>query len=158
MHPREVKTIIANRGFVIDFLLKQRNILSSGCWEFTGYKCRGYGMVSRKFGGVQINCRINRIIGILYLGLSGDKKIYVLHKCDNPSCFNPEHLYLGNQEMNMQDMCLRNKHRGKLDGESVVAIREKIASGISDKDIAETYGSSRSLITMIRLNRIWRFV
>lgn len=83
-------------------LLRHRYIHpETGCWIWTGAKDdEGYGEIW--ILGKQ--CRLNRIIGHLYFGLNlEDKKILVLHKCHNKSCFNPAHLELGSNSKNMSD-------------------------------------------------------
>lgn len=77
----------------------------SGCWNWIGCKDRGgYGYV--RIGKIQIGA--HRYIYTLYKGEIGDK--FVLHTCDNPSCVNPEHLFLGTQTDNMQDMISKGRH------------------------------------------------
>jgi len=77
----------------------------SGCWEWTGGKAKGYGTIS--VGGH--NRLAHRTIweaahGNIPTGL------WVLHKCDNPACINPDHLFLGTAKDNAID-CIR-KGRG----------------------------------------------
>lgn len=62
--------------------------------------------------------------------------LWILHKCDNPPCVNPEHLFLGNRIMNMKDMvqkgrsCIGERHgQAILRSDQIVVIREKYLSG-----------------------------
>lgn len=76
-----------------------------GCWLWTSYKKQGYGYF-------RIN---NKDIGahrVSYELIYGpfDKCLFVCHKCDNPPCVNPDHLWLGTNQDNMEDMY--NKNRG----------------------------------------------
>lgn len=90
----------------------------------------------------------------------------VLHKCDNPRCVNPEHLFLGTQGDNMIDK--KNKGRSpkgewhcaaKLTAQDVIAIRERYAEGnISQAKLAAEYNVSRGGIADIVKRRNWRHV
>lgn len=72
----------------------------TGCWEWTGaHDSNGYGMISRNGRRV----RLHRLVAQLVLGLASDDTRIVLHKCDNPGCFNPDHLTIGTQGDNMVD-------------------------------------------------------
>jgi hypothetical protein len=87
-------------------LLANRTIDSNGCWNWTG------GLTSAGYGRVHFitrNVGVHRLAAHLWLGMSMDSEEFVCHRCDNPKCFNPEHLFLGTQKDNMQD-CSR-KHR-----------------------------------------------
>ena len=75
---------------------------SGGCWTWLGAKNnQGYGNfnVGGKFE------RAHRIAYCLSIG-EVPAGLFVLHHCDNPSCVNPKHLFLGTQKDNMQD-CLK---------------------------------------------------
>src|SRR4051812_17585161 len=85
----------------------KRYISENGCWEWIGARNpKGYGMIS-------IDSRmyvVHRIMAELYLGLDpSDKNAHVRHSCDNPSCFNPEHLLVGTNDDNVQDRFDRHK-------------------------------------------------
>lgn len=72
------------------------------CWEWTGYRLPGgYGQTSYK-GHRQLAHRA------MYMYIQGIDSIpkgnVVMHTCDNPSCVNPEHLVLGTQQQNIDDM------------------------------------------------------
>jgi hypothetical protein len=85
---------------------KRRN----GCWEWTAFKNKsGYGSFSFRGGMI----RTHRASWILTNGEipkgEGFHGTCVLHKCDNPSCVNPEHLFLGTQSENIQDRNIKGR-------------------------------------------------
>lgn len=98
--------------------------------------------------------------------------LYVLHKCDNPVCTNPKHLFLGTQIDNMKDMSAKGRRIGrptsgkgeraggaKLTEKQVLAIRSRYAmGGVSQCALAKRYGLTPSPIGQI-INRItWRHI
>lgn len=75
------------------------------CWPWTGAKhFRGYGACAPGYG----DCRAHRV-SWLYTHGSLPKGLGVLHKCDNPICVNPAHLYLGDQKANAADKVARGR-------------------------------------------------
>ena len=70
----------------------------NGCWEWQGSKnADGYGTISARCK----QFRTHRVVWQLIFGEIGN--LHVCHSCDNPSCCNPEHLFLGTNQQNMQD-------------------------------------------------------
>jgi hypothetical protein len=87
-------------------ILERITIKENECWEWNLYKNeRGYGTTTYRRKPGQ---RVNRICWVLWKG-EIKEGLYVLHKCDNPSCCNPEHLFLGTHEDNMKDMALKGR-------------------------------------------------
>lgn len=83
--------------------------VSNGCWNFTGYlNPDGYGMMRVKDSQNSFMVTTHRLS--FYLHHSDPNEMYVCHTCDNPSCVNPEHLFLGDQYDNMQDMVRKDRH------------------------------------------------
>jgi hypothetical protein len=79
----------------------------TGCWNWTGNLYpSGYGRM--RFYGVAM-C-VHRIAAHLFLGLPRGSKLFVLHHCDNRKCFNPKHLFLGTQKLNIEDMVAKGRH------------------------------------------------
>lgn len=85
---------------------------TSSCWVWTGSKNnKGYGVFKHKNGTYAHR------YSYLIFNKALPKKICVCHKCDNPSCVNPKHLFLGTQKENLFD-CLK-KGRLKVFGKPV---------------------------------------
>lgn len=90
------------------FMTKIAAASAEDCWLWLGYRDKRGRGIMRAFGKPMYASRVSYILthGSIPEGL------YVLHKCDNPSCVNPNHLFLGSQQDNMQDMA--NKKRSTL--------------------------------------------
>lgn len=88
--------------------------------------------------------------------------LLVCHKCDNPPCIRPDHLFLGTPKDNMQD-CARKGRRArhgitmncKLDAEAVRMIRKLYDAGYSIKWIASLFEVKRGAIDRIGSRRTW---
>ncbi len=89
----------------------------------------------------------------------------VCHRCDNPPCCNPSHLFLGTQADNMHDRDAKGRtviRRGeesavaKLTRADVVQIRS--ISGVSQAEIGRRFGILQPQVSAIRLRRAWRHV
>ena len=90
------------------------------------------------------------------------KGLCVCHKCDNPSCINVDHLFLGTQQENIADMV--NKERqakgetqrsAKLTEGEVLAIR---GSSLSGRQLGEMYNVGESTISRILTRRTWKHI
>lgn len=78
-----------------DKFLSKIKVVASGCWEWQGrLNQAGYGELGR-------HTRAHRVSYALHK--SDPQGLCVLHKCDNPPCVNPEHLFLGTRKDNNQD-------------------------------------------------------
>lgn len=92
---------------VAEHLIAHRHITERGCWEWTGLLSKsGYGKITWRAHG---DLRVHRVAAMLWLGMAPDDARFVCHHCDNPPCFNPQHLFLGTAKDNQLD-CVR-KHR-----------------------------------------------
>lgn len=126
-----------------------------GCINWTGpTRPNGYGIAyyhGKIFGAHRLVYML-LVRGIPY-------GLYVLHKCDNRRCVNPEHLFLGTHRDNMRDMvekhrhCHRERHnRAKLTEQDVADIRNSTeATG----KLTARYGVSASAIHRVRTGKYW---
>lgn len=130
------------------------------CWPWQAFRNPlGYGMV--RFDGRSMLA--HRVSWMLTHGDPG--ALCVLHRCDNPPCVNPEHLWLGTRADNTADMCAkqRDRHpageahgRAQLTRATVDQIRAAFRSGKRQVDIATELGIPKGRVYQIVRGRQWR--
>lgn len=128
------------------------------CWNWMASKNKtGYGY----FGIKGKNWKSNRAAWML---TNGDipNGLSVCHHCDNPSCCNPVHLFLGTHTDNIRDGFNKNRYpkthesRGvKLTSNQVIEIRRLCEEGMRKRDIAQMYGVCRGTIGKISRRELW---
>jgi hypothetical protein len=99
--------------------LEQKTDKSGGCWNWLGGKSKeGYGRI------VIMGKRLytHRVMWESTNG-SIPNDLDVLHSCDNPSCINPSHLFLGTHQDNMTDRNIKGRSSKKLSKEDVIEMR-----------------------------------
>lgn len=91
-------------------LLEHKVVKPNGCWELnTTTFPNGYSRVSVE----GVYHMAHRISAELYLK-NFDAMLNVLHKCDNPTCWNPEHLFQGTQKDNLLDCSNKKRHHNSI--------------------------------------------
>lgn len=81
----------------------------------------------------------------------------VLHLCDNRRCVNPDHLALGSQLDNMQDMLSKNRQASKLSPEDVVEIKRLLATTrMLKQSIALQFDISPAQVSRIASGKNWK--
>jgi hypothetical protein len=136
---------------------------NGGCWEWTAATYRGgYGHFRRKVEGKWKMVKAHRYSYELFNGPL-EKSLFVCHKCDNPSCVNPEHLFLGTAKENSDDKLKKGRFRGGrnpnhkwLTQEVVDAIREDYKKGLSQIELVRKYGHNRSQVCRVVNHQTWK--
>lgn len=158
----------AEDGFTERFWSYVSKGTESECWVWTGHRHRfGYGMISRV--GQHSMLTAHRVSWELTNGPIQDGK-QVLHKCDNPPCCNPAHLFLGTHLDNMADAVAKGRlsfpvmrgesnPKARLTEGQVVEIRKRYAAGgISIRKLAAEYGVTFAPVQLIIAGKTWRHV
>ena len=125
------------------------------CWEWKACKDnKGYGQLVFQ----QKHFQSHRFSWIIQEGdIPEDMKI--CHKCDNRSCVNPAHLFIGTQKENLLDMASKGRHANlKMTKEDVLNVRLLIKQKVPDSVIARRYGVSQSSIYYIKNGKNWSWL
>lgn len=150
-----------------DFWSKVSRRAPSECWEFTGARDEnGYGRLSVYSHGTSLAHRKawEETNGPIPPGM------FVCHRCDNPPCCNPGHLFLGTNLDNTRDRVAKGRPGGtrsplrgesalnaKLDAEKVREIR-RLAEQTGGPELARRFGVAHSLIYRIVRRKAWAHV
>lgn len=139
--------------------------IADGCWEWQGSRApKGYGRFS--LGGYGRYEQAHRFAWILAHGQIPNQ-LHVLHRCDNPPCCNPEHLFLGTNAENYADRVRKGRdgasfrpgdlcRTAKLKWRQVEEIRALWASGqASKREIASRFGVRPSTVHKIIIGETW---
>jgi hypothetical protein len=101
--------MIENKNNVFQRLIRHMAInKTSGCWEWVGSKRNGYGriIIGSRTDGTRKSMSAHRVSYELKYG-EIPEGMEVCHKCDNPCCVNPDHLFLGTRQDNIDDRVRR---------------------------------------------------
>lgn len=149
------------------------------CWEWMGARTKkGYGVFCAT---KRIRITAHRASWVFHRG-EIPNGLHVLHKCDNPACVNPTHLFIGTNADNVADKLAKGRQpsnakeknpmwrnykaaaRGakvggsKLNDEQVREIRKENKSGISQISLAKKYGVTQANIWGIVHDRTWTHI
>lgn len=147
---------------------------SNKCWEWVGAKSsEGYGRYNYQVDRKQKHMAAHRLSYTLFIGPIKDK-FFVCHKCDNPCCVNPDHLFLGTHKENMDDMRHKGRsnykfaHRenrfiGEKNGRVVLSEGDVIKvlqmrGHASERDVARTFNVAHSSIRRIWIGATWKHI
>lgn len=136
---------------------------SSGCWEWTGtLEKNGYGRVRTSNPRRQVF--VHRASWELAHGPIPEG-LFVLHKCDNPKCVNPVHLFLGTQQDNIDDMRQKGRAinvRGERHGRAKITevqareiLARYAAGGITQQALADEYRLHPIYLNKIITGKSW---
>ena len=149
-------------------MLAKRRIDENGCWIWTGRTINtGRGTINDPFAPGNQRTTVHRVAAMLWLGFDPASGLHVLHHCDNPPCFNPDHLFIGTHADNMRDMAEKGRaatrrgedhHLAVLDETDVKAIRSLRQSGWLLRELGARFGVTMAQISYICLRKNWRHI
>jgi hypothetical protein len=142
----------------------------NGCINWTGWKDKqGYGRVwigskVLKTGRAVLTHRLSAAV---WLGFDLGSRLQVLHKCDNPSCINPDHFFFGTNDDNVADKMAKGRNgcaRGERNGASTLTapivsqIRLDRTNGAKYSSMSSKYGIPPNYLCKIVTRQRWAHV
>ena len=132
------------------------------CWEWMGTRHKkGYGEFTLPN---KVGIKAHRYSWISINGEISDGLV-VCHRCDNPPCCNPAHLFLGTHKTNKEDSIIKRRHafgekagKAKLKESDVMEIRRLDKAGVVRLHLAKQFGISGRNVTSICRLETWRHI
>jgi hypothetical protein len=139
------------------------------CWVWQDRLDKdGYGFIGRggKYGG---QVRAHRFSYQMHYGVDPGE-LFVCHKCDNPSCVNPHHLFLGDYSANNKDSYSKGRNpnpirrgedsqQSRLTEDDVRTLRHRYATEqVTQQKLAEEYGISQVAVGCIIRRKTWSHI
>lgn len=131
------------------------------CWNWAGSRDeKGYGMF--RISPLK-TFRAHRFSFLIFIGALNKEQI-ICHRCDNPACVNPSHLFQGTHQDNVTDCINKNRRanlsgpshgNAKLDWPDIERIRRIHLEGVPQRQIATEYGVSQSCVWNIVKEITW---
>ncbi len=143
------------------FELAPKIVTGSGCIEWQGYKSQyGYGIIQSKMYGSTGAHRV--AYAIAHGPVPPD--VHACHRCDNPPCVNPDHLFLGRDKENVADMIHKlrhchgedSSHHKLTEAEAIEILQRYTAGGIGRPQLGREYGVSASCIQALTERKTWK--
>ena len=135
-------------------------------WSGTQNGC-GYGVLSigSRTDRTARNVKAHRLSASLWKGFKLESTLFVCHRCDNPLCINPDHLFIGTNADNCADCKVKGRFAigvkngaNKLTPDQVSSIRMACRNGAVQAETARRFGVHKQTITNIVRRRQWKHV
>lgn len=127
---------------------------ADSCWEWIASKNKGYG----QFFANGKNISAHRF-SYEYFNGPITNGLHVCHKCDNPGCVNPEHLFIGTPVDNANDKAKKHRASKKLTKRDVVSILDCYRNkGMGQREISRKFCIDQNLVYLIISGEVWRHV
>lgn len=147
---------------------KSKESSETGCWIWLGSKnSEGYGNIGigSRSDRTRKTAKAHRVSYFAFYDVD-PKNLDVCHKCDNPSCVNPQHLFLGTAKDNVQDMIKKGRFHipdsatsnfAKLTPKRVWLAKEiREECGVSYEQIASLFGVKKNAIRLACVGETWK--
>jgi hypothetical protein len=153
----------SHADFLVDFRTRYYRDLDTGCWIWLSAGAPGkYGF---RYGAMVLQGKTIRATKYSYENFIGPVQdgMLLCHKCDNPPCVNPGHLFIGTAEDNTQDKVNKDRHlwgekhpKAKLTKDKVEEIRYMIASGLGVSEVGRMMRIPKQRISEISNYKRWK--
>ncbi len=146
------------------FWSKVRKGTVEECWDWMASTNEGYGQFHVRSKGRNNRLLAHRVSFALHNGpITSD--VYILHKCDNPKCCNPDHLFPGTAKDNALDAKSKKRHchgvkHGchRLTEDQVREMRALHGLGITQVELAKRFGVRQGHVTKVVRCRSWSHI
>ena len=163
-----METALEMKKSLVDRFWDKVDRPEEGCWPWVASTDeKGYGFIKRGGYGRKgsSNIRAHRVSWMLFNGPIPEG-MCICHKCDNPNCVNPEHLFLGTMKDNCHDRDRKGRQRSrkgeehnlaKLNWRQVEELRDLVlAHGMSQGGVAQIFSISQTVVSKIVLGQLWK--